>query len=101
MTDFQDSPSDDAGKPRHEPTHEELLAAKLPPQVTNQPDPAMQLSVGRMGGGAITLVAVVSAIILGVVLYGLNSPAPTATGAGTANNAPSTSAAGTKAPPPR
>jgi hypothetical protein len=97
MSELQDPPSGDAGKPGREQTHEELLSAKLPPQVTNQPDPALQLSAGRLGGGAITLVAVVTVMILGVVLYGLNAPAPPAAGAGTAGSAPSSSAA----PPPR
>jgi hypothetical protein len=60
----------------HSATHEEMLAAKLPPQETEQPDPMMQLSVGRMGAGSVTLAAVFGAIILAVVFYGLNSPAP-------------------------
>jgi len=54
-------------------THEERLAAKLPPQEARQPDPILQLSVGRLGAGSITLVAVIVAVILGVVFYGLNS----------------------------
>jgi hypothetical protein len=54
--------------------------------VKEQPDPALQLSVGRVGAGSLTLVAVVGAIILAVVLYGLNSPAPnTAAPAGPAS----------------
>jgi hypothetical protein len=59
-----------------EATHEQILAAKLPPQVTQQPDPMLQLSVGRLGAGSVTLAAVAAAIVLAVVLYGLNSPAP-------------------------
>lgn len=47
----------------------------LPPQESNQPDPALQMSIARVGTGGITLVAVICAAILGVVLYGLNSPA--------------------------
>ena len=75
------------------PGHEEILAAKLPPQVKEQPDPMLQLSVGRVGAGSLTLAAVVAAFILGVVLYGLNSPAPDA-------GAPATApAAGGKAGP--
>jgi hypothetical protein len=46
----------------------------MPEQEKHQPDPMLQLSVGRMGGGAITLVAIVAAVVLGVVLYGLSSP---------------------------
>ncbi len=55
---------------------EETLAAKLPPQVKEQPDPMLQLSVGRMGGGAIALAALAIAVVVAVVFYGLNSPAP-------------------------
>jgi hypothetical protein len=69
-------------------THEEILAAKLPPQVKEQPDPMLQLSVGRVGAGSLTLVGVVAAIILGVVLYGLNSPAPNAGAPASAASAP-------------
>jgi hypothetical protein len=69
---------------------EEHLAASLPPQERRQPDPALQLSVGRLGGGAVTLVAVVAAFILAVVLYGLNSPGPHTQDVGTA---PKTAAA--------
>jgi len=49
------------------------LQTKLPSQVENQPDPFLQLSTERSyGGGAIALLGVVAALILGVVLYGLN-----------------------------
>lgn len=75
-------------------THEEKLAAHLPPQETNQPDPVLQLSVGRLGAGSITLVAVLAAIILSVVFYGLNSPAPNAREVGTPPSASSAPAAG-------
>jgi hypothetical protein len=77
-------------------THEELLAARLPPQERNQPDPVLQLSVGRLGAGWITLVAVLAVIIIAVVLYGLNSPAPAehATAPAAASNAASAPAAG-------
>lgn len=88
------------------PTAEERLAAKVGPQVSEQPDPALQLSVGRVGAGSITLVAVVCAIIVGVVLWGLNSPAPNAKDVNTAASAttnppgPGTSGAGTPNPLP-
>jgi len=62
--------------PGQEPTHEERLAARLPIAETNQPDPMLQISVGRVGAGSITLVGIIAAIVLGVVFYGLNSPAP-------------------------
>jgi hypothetical protein len=65
------------------PSAEEQLAASLPPQERRQPDPALQLSVGRLGGGSIALVAVVAAFILAVVFYGLNSAGPDAQNVGT------------------
>jgi hypothetical protein len=63
---------------------EERLAASLPAQERRQPDPALQLSVARLGGGAVTLVAIVAAIILAVVFYGLNSQGPNAQDGGAA-----------------
>ena len=88
------------------PTAEEPLAANLPSQERTQPDPSLRLSVGRVGAGGITLVAVICAIIIGVVLWGLNSPAPNAkdvnTAASSVNNppGPGTSGAGTPNPQP-
>ncbi|MGB6538965.1 MAG: hypothetical protein WBF58_23740 [Xanthobacteraceae bacterium] len=81
-----------ASEPELQPTHEELLAAHLPPQEREQPDPVLQLSVGRAGAGSITLVAVVAAIVIAVVFYGLNSPAPTS------EHAPASPAASSAAP---
>jgi hypothetical protein len=86
----------DADRADRSPTHEEILAARLPPQETEQPDPMLQMSVGRAGAGSVTLVAAVAAIILAVVLYGLNSPAPNSG----AHNAPSVPAVAGKAGPP-
>ena len=45
----------------------------LPTQEAEQPDPMLQMSVGRVGAGGITLFALVSAIVLGIVFYGLNA----------------------------
>ena len=58
------------------PDAEERLAASLPLDERDQPDPELELSYGRTGPGGITLIAVVAAAILAVVFYGLNSPAP-------------------------
>jgi hypothetical protein len=88
------------------PIIEHEAAASLPPQERNQPDPSLRLSVGRVGAGGIALVAVVCAIIVGVVLWGLNSPAPNAqdvnSAASTSTNppGPGTSGAGTPNPLP-
>ena len=80
-------------------THEEALASRLPPQEVNQPDPVLQLSVGRLGAGSVTLVAVICVVILAVVLYGLNSPAPNTQDVGTPPGVSSNPAAGGKGGP--
>jgi hypothetical protein len=49
----------------------------MPAEERHQPDPMLQLSVGRVGGGAVTLVVIVAAVLVAVVLYGLSSPNPT------------------------
>jgi hypothetical protein len=45
---------------------------RIPIQEKHQPDPMLQMSVGRMGSGAVTLAAVVAAVVLGIVFYGLS-----------------------------
>lgn len=70
-----------------EVTADEPLAASVPPQERDQPDPSLQLSVGRVGAGGITLVALFCAIIIAVVLWGLNSPTPNAQDIGTPQSA--------------
>lgn len=52
---------------------ETLRSTELPTQETDQPDPLMQISTGRAGVGTITIAALAIAVILGFVLYGLNS----------------------------
>lgn len=81
-------------QPGSGPSHEDILVANLPPQETRQPDPVLQLSVGRLGAGSITLVAILAVIILSVVFYGLNSPAPNAQDVGTPASTASAPAAG-------
>ncbi len=58
-------------------TDRERDPTELPAQVTEQPDPMLQMSTGRMGAGGVTLVAIAIAAIIGLVLWGLNSRAPT------------------------
>ena len=86
-------------------TAEQRLAANLPPQEREQPDPSLQLSVGRVGAGGITLVAVLCAIIIAVVLWGLNSPVPNAqdvsTAASSSTNPPARGTSGAGAPNPQ
>jgi negative regulator of sigma E activity len=63
----------------------------------HQPDPMLQMSTGRLHAAGIALVAVAIAVILGVVLYGLNS----ATEASHAPASPSAeTSAGAQAPAP-
>jgi hypothetical protein len=92
-----------SGRPTAEPgagiTHEQALASRLPPTEVEQPDPGLQLSVGRVGAGSITLVAVICAVILAVVLYGLNSPTPNTQNAGATPSASAAPAAGGKSGP--
>ena len=45
----------------------------MPTEEKNQPDPMLQISIGAAGAGGIALVALASAVILGIVLYGLNA----------------------------
>lgn len=54
---------------------ESALQAGLPTQEKHQPDPMLQVTTGRMGAGGIALVAIVAAVILGFVFYGLNGGA--------------------------
>jgi hypothetical protein len=49
---------------------------ELPVPEKIQPDPMLRMGTGRVSAGAMTVVAVVAALILYVVLYGLNSPNP-------------------------
>jgi uncharacterized protein HemX len=42
----------------------------------SQPDPMLRLGAGRVTAGGLALLAVVAALVLGVVFYGLNSPNP-------------------------
>jgi hypothetical protein len=63
----------------------------------HQPDPMLQMSGGTLRAAGVALVALAIAVVLFVVFYGLNAPAP---GAGPAAAPPSTAAANTGAPQP-
>lgn len=54
---------------------ETALSAGMPPQEKNQPDPMLQLTAGRLGAVGTALAAVAAAVILSLVLYGLNTGA--------------------------
>lgn len=81
-------------------TPKQKLAASLSVYETEQSDPT-QSSVDRMGVGSITLAAVAAGVILGVVLYGLNStpPAPQAAVPATASSAPTVGGGAASAAP--
>lgn len=87
-------PQPNSRSPESAASAQQQMAASLPPQERRQPDPALQLSVGRLGGGAIALVAVVAAFILAVVFYGLNSAGPNAQDVGTPSKVASAPQAG-------
>jgi uncharacterized protein HemX len=54
------------------------------PLERNQPDPALRLSSGRLGGGGMAIVAIAIVVIIGLVVYGFRhestptQPAPAA-----------------------
>jgi hypothetical protein len=52
---------------------ERPAATELPIQEIQQPDPMLQITTGRIGAGGLSLLALVIAVIVGVVFYGLNS----------------------------
>ena len=58
--------------------HKDELLADLPPQERVQPDPALQLSAGRLSPVAVVLWTIAIAVIIGVVWYGFTRPAPKA-----------------------
>jgi hypothetical protein len=49
------------------------LRRTMPEEEKHQPDPMLQMSTGDIGAGGIALVGLVSAVVLGIVLYGLNA----------------------------
>ncbi len=53
----------------------EQRPSPLPTEEQRQPDPTLQISTGRIGGGGLTLFALAVIAIVSVVLYGLNSGA--------------------------
>ena len=67
-------------------------------QEREQPDPALQMSTGRVGVAGWAIFAVIAVVILTAVLYGLNGPSETPTltaGASSTPAAPNTSPAPT------
>lgn len=62
------------GRSAEHPRSGPRTAGSVPPQEAVQPDPVLRLSFGRLGGGTVAVVIVICAVILGVVLYGLNGP---------------------------
>jgi hypothetical protein len=56
---------------------ERKLEAGLPVEELRQPDPALQLTTGRLGAAGWAIFAVVAIAILTAVLWGLNGPIET------------------------
>jgi hypothetical protein len=69
------------------------LRATLPTPVKEQPDPFLQMSTGKSSVAGIALFALAAAVILCVVLYGLNAPVHVAS-----TSAPQSSSAQSGAP---
>jgi hypothetical protein len=94
MADDREIPTDDP---------ERNLESKLPREEREQPDPALQLSTGRLGAAGWAIFAVIAILIVTVVLYGLNGPSetspPTGGAANTSAAAPNTSAGPTPTAP--
>ena len=76
---------------------ERRLEAETPLPEREQPDPALQLSTGRIGAAGWGIFTVIAVCILTVVLYGLNGPSGTSSPAG---GAPSPAAAPSTSPAP-
>jgi hypothetical protein len=79
---------------------------KMEPQLSleehQQPDPALQLSTGRLGAAGWAIFALVGIFILTVVLWGLNGPnepLPSGAASNTSAATPNTSAPNTSAGP--
>src|SRR5579872_3814180 len=70
----------------------------IPTQETQQPDPMLQMSTGKIGPAGLTLVALCAAAILGAVFYGLNGPDTERAKAGATGAGPAV-AANNPAPP--
>jgi hypothetical protein len=85
---------------------ERRLEAGLPVEERAQPDPALQLTTGRLGATGWAIFALIAIVVLSAVLYGLNGPSETSSqtrsqSGATQNNAaaPNTSAPNTSAEP--
>jgi hypothetical protein len=71
---------------------ERRLESQLPREERQQPDPALQLSTGRLGAAGWAIFAVIGIFVLTVVLWGLNGPSETSP-SGSSGGAAKTSAA--------
>jgi hypothetical protein len=60
-------------RPLSDDPSRKLERTDVPPTETQQPDPLLQITTGRVHAGGITIAAVVVVAIVGIVLYGLNA----------------------------
>jgi len=67
------SPAMPDDRPLSDDPSRKLERTELPPTETQQPDPLLQITTGRVRAGGITIAAVVVAVVVGIVLYGLNT----------------------------
>ena len=92
--------ADDSMRATEDP--ERKLESQLPREERQQPDPALQLSTGRLGAAGWAIFAVVAIFIVTVVLWGLNGPKETSPNGGAAKTnaaAPNTSSGPTPTTP--
>ncbi len=89
-----------ADEPKRPVTHQETLAAGVPVRERDRPDPMLETTGGRVGASGITLAALIAALVLAVVIYGLNSPSPATQDVGNPRAALSNPAVGGKGLPP-
>ncbi len=65
---------DDNTRPFPDNVRERRIEASLPIEERRQPDPALQLTTGRLGAVGWTFFVVIAVVVLSAVLWGLNAP---------------------------
>src|SRR5262249_22623474 len=97
------SMADDSTRASPSEDPERKLESELPREEREQPDPALQLSTGRLGAAGWVIFAVIGIFVLTVVLWGLNgpneTPSPSGPAASTNAAAPNTSSGPTPTAP--
>lgn len=92
--------SDENMRPSPDNVRERRIEANLPVEESRQPDPALQLTTGRLGAVGWTFFVVIAVVVLTAVLWGLNGPTETSSPARSQTSAASNTATPNKAPTP-